>query len=406
MNNQLSCSIKFYGGTIRGDMDSIYLDHSATTPMDPRVFEAMQPYYTEEFGNAASIHSFGQKARLAVEDARAQVAELIGSKTNEIFFTSGGTESDNTALRGVATGNRSKGNHIITTTIEHSAVLKTCRQLEKEGFQVSYIPTDDQGLVKLNRLRKEIKAETILISVMHGNNEIGVIEPIEEISALAKKQGIYFHTDAVQTTGKILLDVQKLGVDLLSLSAHKFHGPKGMGALYVRPNVRMDPLVYGGTHERNRRAGTLNVAGIVGLGKACALAKMATDELNTRVRSLRDRLEKGILEKIEETSVNGSTIHRLPHLSNISFRHLEGEALLIALDFHGVAVSTGSACSSGVVEPSHVLIAIGTPPSLRNSAIRFSLSRMNTKEDISCLLQILPPIVERIRKASPLYRTS
>ena len=386
-------------------MGSIYLDHSATTPMDPRVFEAMQPYYAEDFGNAASIHSFGQKARLAVEDARAQVAELIGSKTNEIFFTSGGTESDNTALRGVVTGNRSKGNHIITTTIEHSAILKTCQQLEKEGFQVSYIPTDDQGLVKLNRLQKEIRAETILISVMHGNNEIGVIEPIKEISTLAKEQGIYFHTDAVQTTGKILLDVQKLGVDLLSLSAHKFHGPKGIGALYVRHNVQMDPLVYGGTHERSRRAGTLNVAGIVGLGKACTLAKMATDELNTRVRSLRDQLEKGILEKIEETSVNGSTIHRLPHLSNISFRHLEGEALLIALDFHGVAVSTGSACSSGVVEPSHVLIAIGTPPSLRNSAIRFSLSRMNTKEDISCLLQILPPIVERIRKASPLYRT-
>ena len=385
-------------------MRQVYLDNSATTPLDEHVFEAMRPYYTEEFGNASSIHSWGQRARSAVEDARAQVAELIGAKTNEVVFTSGGTESNNTALRGVASRNRAKGNHIVTTTIEHSAVLRTCEQLEKEGFRLSYVPVDRQGLVGLDRLKEAIEAETILISIMHANNEIGAIEPVDEIASLAKEAGILFHTDAVQAVGKIPVNVQKLEVDLLSLSAHKLHGPKGVGVLFVKRGTVMDPLMHGGTHERNRRAGTLNVAGIIGLGKACELARAALEDLNSRVCSLRDKLETGILKGVPETAVNGSTTHRLPHLTNISFRHLEGEALLISLDFQGVAVSTGSACSSGAVEPSHVLTALGIAPKLRDSAIRFSLSRMNSEEDIDYVLQILPQIAERMREVTPLYR--
>ena len=385
-------------------MPQVYLDNSATTPLDEHVFEAMRPYYTEEFGNASSIHSWGQRARSAVEDARAQVAELIGAKTNEVVFTSGGTESNNTALRGVASRNRTKGNHIVTTTIEHSAVLRTCEQLEKEGFRLSYVPVDRQGLVGLDRLKEAIEAETILISIMHANNEIGAIEPVDEIASLAKEAGILFHTDAVQAVGKIPVNVRKLEVDLLSLSAHKLHGPKGVGVLFVKRGTVMDPLMHGGTHERNRRAGTLNVAGIIGLGKACELARAALEDLNSRVCSLRDKLETGILKGVPETAVNGSTTHRLPHLTNISFRHLEGEALLISLDFQGVAVSTGSACSSGAVEPSHVLTALGIAPKLRDSAIRFSLSRMNSEEDIDYVLQILPQIAERMREVTPLYR--
>ena len=385
-------------------MRQVYLDNSATTPLDERVFEAMRPYYTEEFGNASSIHSWGQRARSAVENARSQVAGLIGANTSEVIFTSGGTESSNTTLRGVATRNRSKGTHIITTTIEHSAVLRTCEQLGKEGFRLSYVPVDRQGVVRLDRLKEAIEAETILISVMHANNEIGAIEPVDEIAGLTKEAGIFFHTDAVQAVGKIPVNVQKANVDLLSLSAHKLHGPKGVGALFVKRGTVMDPLMHGGTHERSRRAGTLNVAGIVGMGKACELAHAALEDLNSRVRSLRDKLETGILKGIPETVVNGSTTHRLPHLTNISFRHLEGEALLISLDLQEVAVSTGSACSSGAVEPSHVLTALGIAPKLRDSAIRFSLSRMNTEEDIDYVLQILPQIVERMREVSPLYR--
>ena len=385
-------------------MQTVYLDNSATTPLDELVLESMRPYLTREFGNPSSIHSWGQRARSTVEDARAQVAELIGADTNEIVFTSGGTESNNTALRGVATRNLSKGNHIITTTIEHSAVLRTCEQLEKEGFRLSYLPVDHQGLLCLGHLKEAIEKETILISIMQANNEIGSIQPIGDIAALAKESGIFFHTDAVQAVGKIPMDVHKLEIDLFSLSAHKFHGPKGIGALFVKRGTVMDPLMRGGSHERNRRAGTLNVAGIVGLGKACELAHTALKDLNSRVCSLRDKLETGILEKIPGTVVNGSTIHRLPHLTNISFCDLEGEALLISLDLQGIAVSTGSACSSGAIEPSHVLSALGIAPKLRKSAIRFSLSRINTEEDIDYVLQTLLQIVERMREIAPLYR--
>ncbi|MCH8259949.1 MAG: cysteine desulfurase NifS [Planctomycetes bacterium] len=387
-------------------MRQVYLDNNATTLVDPAVFEAMTPFYLEDYGNASSIHALGQKARAAVEDARSQVADLIGAETGAIVFTSGGTESDNTALRGVAMALRSKGSHIITTTIEHSAILHTCRQLEEEGFRVTYLPVDRLGLLSLDRLREAIDEDTILISVMHANNEIGIIEPLKKMAVLARERGVLFHTDAVQTVGKIALDVGDLGVDLLSLSAHKFHGPKGVGALYVRGDVAMFPLLHGGSHARSRRAGTLNVPGIVGLGKTCELAKASLEDFGTRVRGLRDKLEKGIIEGIPDAFVNGSTTERVPHLSNISFRLIEGEALLIALDFQGVAVSTGSACSSGTVEPSHVLTALGGDRNRQKSAIRFSLGRVNNDEDIDYVLGILPKMVEKMRQVSPIYRTA
>lgn len=385
-------------------MRQVYLDNNATTLLDPAVFEAMSPYYTQDYGNASSIHAPGQKARSAIEDARAHVADLIGAKTSEIVFTSGATESDNTALRGVAMALHPKGQHIITTAIEHLAVLDTCRQLEEEGFRVSYLPVDQQGFLSLDRLQEAIDEDTILISVMHANNEIGVVEPVREIAALAKERGILFHTDAVQTVGKIPVDVSDLGVDLLSLSAHKFHGPKGVGALYIRGDVTISPLLYGGAQERGRRAGTLNVPGIVGLGKTCEMAKGALDDFGTRVRRIRDKLENGIVGNVSNVFVNGSKTDRVPHLSNISFLGVEGEALLIALDLQGIAVSTGSACSSGTVESSHVLSALRGNRDLHRSAIRFSLSRMNNDEDIEYVLSVLPETIKRMRQVSPTYR--
>lgn len=385
-------------------MQQVYLDNNATTPLDPLVFKAMKPHYMEDFGNASSIHTYGQKANSAVENARRQVSELIGARPNEIVFTSGGTEADNTALRGVLTHHRARGNHIITAVTEHSAVLQTCEQLEKENFRVTYLPVDREGMISLDRLEKAIDEETILISIMHANSEIGVIQPIQDMAALAREKKVLFHTDAVQTVAKIPVNVEELGVDLLSLSAHKFHGPKGVGALYIRSGVKMDPLLYGGSHERSRRAGTVNVPGIVGLGRSAELAREELKELDTRVKALRDRLEKGILEHISGTAVNGSRTHRIPHLTNISFRAIEGEALLISLDFQGVAVSTGSACSSGTVEPSHVLTALGGNHKLHKSAIRFTLSRMTSGGEIDYVLSILPEIVERMREVTPLYR--
>lgn len=385
-------------------MQQVYLDNNATTPLDPLVFKAMKPHYMEDFGNASSIHTYGQKANSAVENARRQVSELIGARPNEIVFTSGGTEADNTALRGVLTHHRARGNHIITAVTEHSAVLQTCEQLEKENFRVTYLPVDREGMISLDRLEKAIDEETILISIMHANSEIGVIQPIQDMAALAREKKVLFHSDAVQTVAKIPVNVEELGVDLLSLSAHKFHGPKGVGALYIRSGVKMDPLLYGGSHERSRRAGTVNVPGIVGLGRSAELAREELKALDTRVKALRDRLEKGILEHISGTAVNGSRTHRIPHLTNISFRAIEGEALLISLDFQGVAVSTGSACSSGTVEPSHVLTALGGNHKLHKSAIRFTLSRMTSGGEIDYVLSILPEIVERMREVTPLYR--
>ena len=383
-------------------MKQVYLDNNATTALDARVWEAMLPYYRQDFGNASSIHGWGQRARAAVEEARQKVADLIGASSRDIVFTSGGTESDNTALQGVVAAARSRGDHIITTVVEHPAVLRACDRLEENGLRITRLPVDPDGLVDVQRLEGAIDRETILISVMHANNEIGSIQPIREIASLARQRGVLFHTDAVQSVGKIPVDVESLGVDLLSLSAHKIHGPKGMGALYVRQAVEMTPLLYGGSQERSRRAGTENVPGIVGLGVACELAGQALEDFDMGVCQLRDRLEEGILESIPHTLLNGGRTHRMPHVTNISFRYVEGEALLISLDFQGIAVSTGSACSSGTLEPSSVILAIGRRGDAAQGALRFSLSRMTRDEDIDYTLSILGETVTRMRELSPL----
>ena len=372
--------------------------------MDPLVLEAVLPHFLEDFGNASSIHEYGQKARASIEEARRHVARLIGAEPKEVVFTSGGTESDNTAIRGVCGFHRSRGNHIVTTTVEHPAILRSCEQLESEGFRVTYVPVDRDGLIQMEQLREAVDDQTILISVMHANNEIGTIQPVEEISQIAREREVVFHTDAVQSVGKIPLEVGRLGVGLLSLSGHKLHAPKGVGALYVRQGVSMDALLHGGSHERNRRGGTENVPGVVGLGKACELGQLGLDDFDLRVRKLRDKLEAGIIEAVPDTIVNGSVSSRMPHVSNISFQGIEGEALLISLDLQGIAVSTGAACASGSLEPSHVLRAMKISSSRVDSAIRFSLSRMNSDEDIDHALKVVPETVERMRELSPLYR--
>lgn len=382
----------------------IYLDNSATTRVKEEVFEAMRPYFLTQFGNASSIHTFGQECKAALEDSREQVARLIGAEPKEIVFTSGGTESDNTSLRGIASHHRLRGNHIITSAIEHPAVLKTCRQLESEGFRVSVLPVSEEGLVDIEAVREAITAETILISIMHANNEIGTIQPIGKIAELARQHKIVFHADAVQSTGKIPVDVKALGVDLLSISAHKIHGPKGVGALYVRRGVKFLPLMFGGSHERSRRAGTESIPLIVGLAKACELAAQNLPRMEGEVRRLRDRLEEGLLRSIANVQVNGSRQHRLPNISNLNFDFVEGEGLLISLDFLGIAVSTGSACSSGSLEPSHVLTAIGRKSDRAHGSLRFSLSVETTQEEIQKTLEALPPIVERLRSISPAGR--
>ena len=382
----------------------VYLDNNATTRVDPLVLEAVLPHFLEDFGNASSIHEYGQKARASIEEARRHVARLIEAEPKEVVFTSGGTESDNTAIRGVCGFHRSRGNHIVTTTVEHPAILRSCEQLESEGFRVTYVPVDRDGLIQMEQLREAVDDQTILISVMHANNEIGTIQPVEEISQIAREREIVFHTDAVQSVGKIPLEVGRLGVGLLSLSGHKLHAPKGVGALYVRQGVSMDALLHGGSHERNRRGGTENVPGVVGLGKACELGQLGLDDFDLRVRKLRDKLEAGIIEAVPDTIVNGSVGSRMPHVSNISFQGIEGEALLISLDLQGIAVSTGAACASGSLEPSHVLRAMKISSSRVDSAIRFSLSRMNSDEDIDYALKVVPETVERMRELSPLYR--
>jgi cysteine desulfurase len=385
-------------------MRKVYLDNNATTPLDPEVFEAMRAAYLEDFGNPSSIHAYGQKARGALENARREVAALIGAEAREIVFTSGGTEADNTALRGAACMLRSKGDHIITSAIEHPAILRTCEQLEKEGFRVSYIRVGRDGLVDPDDVKAHVESKTILISIMHVNNETGAIQPIESIGSMARERDIPFHSDAVQSAGKLELDVKKLNVDLLSLSGHKFHGPKGMGALYLRRGVRFQPLLLGGSHERSRRAGTENVPGAAGLAAACRLAQRHLADFGTRVRGLRDRLEQEVLRAIPQTTVNGSVDRRAPHVSNLSFRYLEGEALLIALDFQGIAVSTGAACSSGSLQPSHVLKAMGQAPELIHGSVRFSFSRMLNEEDVDYVVEVLSTTVARMREMSPHYR--
>ncbi len=389
-------------------MRRIYLDNNATTPLAPEVFEAMKPYLIEGYGNASSIHWFGQQAKAAVERAREQVARLINARPSEIVFTSGGTEGDNAALFGIVEAARPQGNyeakHVVTSSIEHHAVLNTAKALEKRGVRVTYVRVGSSGVVDPADVERAIRPETVLVSIMHANNELGTVQPIEEIGRIASQHDIYFHTDAVQSVGKISVDVEKLGVDLLSLSGHKLHGPKGVGALYVRKGTILRPLLYGGHHERDRRPGTENVAGIVGFGKAAELALAPLSDEATRVGTLRDRLESAILRDVPLVAVNGDRARRLPTTTNLGFEHIEGEGFVIAMDLKGVACSTGAACSSGSLEPSHVLSAIGLTPAQARSSIRFSLGRFNTPEDVDHALEVLPPVVERLRAVSPHYK--
>jgi len=376
----------------------VYLDNSATTRVDDQVIEAMIPFMREIFGNASSIHTFGQEARAAVEESRREVAELLGADTREIVFTSGGTESDNTALWGVFRSGCRPGNHIITTRVEHPAILATCKALESSGAEVTYVPVNSGGRADPAEIAAAITDRTILISVMHANNETGVIQPIEEISAIARERGIVMHTDAVQSVGKIPVNVRELGVDLLSLSGHKIHAPKGIGVLYVRKGTRLMPFMTGGSHERKRRAGTENVPGIVGLGTAARLALERLPEMHARVGDLRNRLEARIREQIEGVRVNGTPEHRLPNIANLSFEGIEGEAAVIAMDLEGVAVSTGSACSSGSLEPSHVLMAMGLRPEVVQGSLRLSLCYHNAEPEINKAAETLERVTERLRR--------
>jgi len=382
-------------------MHPVYLDNNATTPVDPEVYEAMTPFLKEEYGNASSAHERGQRARKAVEESRSQVAELLGCPEREVMFTSGGTEADNLAVWGLAMRYRDRGTHIVTTKIEHPAVLRTCEVLEHDGFQVTYLDAGPDGIVSPDDVARATGGDTILVSVMYVNNETGAVQPLSAIARVARKNGAFVHTDAVQAAGKIPVDVQQLGVDLLSISAHKFHGPKGVGALFVRDGVEVVPWMLGGSHERGRRGGTENVPGIVGLGKACSVANRRLDEFMSVIGGLRDRLEEGILETIPGTHVNGSRSARAPHATNISFDDIGGEALLVALDFQGIAVSTGAACAAGSISLSHVLSAMSVSEERIKGAIRFSLGRFTSAEDIDHVLRTLPDLVQRAREAAP-----
>jgi len=385
-------------------MRRVYLDNNATTPTHPEVVKAMLPYYEEIFGNASSIHQFGQEARKAIDESREKISDFIGAKPEEIVFTSGGTESDNFAIKGVAYVNEKKGKHIITSSIEHHAVLNTCKYLEKQGFKITYLPVDKYGLVSPSDVEKAITKETILITIMHANNEVGTIEPIAEIGKIAKEKEIYFHTDAVQSVGKIPVNVDKLNVDLLSLSAHKIYGPKGIGALYIRKGTKIQSLIHGGHHEKNRRAGTENVPGIVGLSKAIEIAKTSMDKETIYLTNLRNKLYNGIREKIDYVYLNGHPEKKLPNTLNMSFEFVEGESIILNLDMKGVAVSSGSACTSGSLEPSHVLKAMGVEPAVAQGSIRFSFGKDNTEQDIDYVLEILPEIIFRLRAMSPFYK--
>ena len=382
-------------------MHRVYFDNNATTPLLPEVFEAMRPYFFEKFGNASSIHQQGQQARSAVEHAREQVAELLNCRPAEIVFTSGGTEGDNLALFGLAR----PGDHIITSAIEHHAVLNSCHRLEEMGCNVTYLPVDGRGLVDPDDIRRALRPETKLVSIMFANNETGVLQAVNEIGKIAAEADVYFHTDAVQAAGKIPVDVKETGCDLLTISAHKFHGPQGTGALFVRKGTLPQPLFYGGRHERSRRAGTENLAGIVGLGKAAEIALAGfADGSVAQLTALRDRLENTVLESIEQVAVNGGGAPRTPNTSNISFDCIEGEAMVIALDLKGLSVSTGAACSSGAIEPSHVLTAMGLSADRARGSIRFSLGKQNTAEDVEFALELIPQVLNRLREISPVYK--
>ncbi|WP_416197862.1 MAG: cysteine desulfurase NifS [Sporanaerobacter sp.] len=381
----------------------IYMDNAATTPTKKEVLAEMLPYFSEKYGNPSSIYSLGGQSKNAIEKAREQVATVLGAKSKEIYFTSGGSEADNWAIKGIAFANRHKGNHIITSKIEHHAVLHTCEFLERQGFRITYLDVDEYGVVDIEQLKSSITDETILISIMFANNEIGTIQPIKEIGEIAKEKGIYFHTDAVQAIGNIKIDVNELNIDLLSLSAHKFYGPKGIGALYIRQGVKLDNLIEGGAQEKNKRAGTENVPGIVGLGKAIELAYEKLDEHNKKLISLRERLIKGVFDNIEDVRLNGHPTNRLPGNTNFCFKYIEGESLLLSLDMEGVAGSSGSACTSGSLDPSHVLLAIGLPHEIAHGSLRLTLGDFNTEEEVDYVVEKLIPIVQRLRDMSPLY---
>jgi len=384
-------------------MRRVYMDHAATTPVDPAVVEAMLPHFSEYFGNASSLHSFGREAHDAMEAARQKLASLIGAERKEVIFTSGGTESDNLAIKGVAYKNREMGDHIITSSIEHPAVLETCQYLEAQGFKVTYLPVDKDGMVQLSDLEKAITKKTILISIMHANNEIGTIEPVEEIGKIAREHEVYFHTDAVQTVGKTPIDVKSMNIDMLSMSAHKIYGPKGVGAVYIRKGVRCDPIIHGGGHEGGMRSSTENVAGIVGLGKAAELAKERLAADIPYLTSLRDRLTKGVLESIPESHLNGHPSRRLANNAHFRFAAIEGESLIMSLDAKGIAGSTGSACSSKKLLPSHVLLAIGLNEVEAHGSLRLTLGRENTNEDVDYVLNALQEVVGNLRSMSPLW---
>ncbi|MEL7567886.1 MAG: cysteine desulfurase NifS [Dehalobacterium sp.] len=383
-------------------MKQIYMDHGATTPLHPEVIALMTDVMKNVYGNPSSLHSFGREAKKYVDEARQKVADLIGAKFEEIYFTSGGTESDNIAILGAAYGNSKKGKHVITSSVEHHAVLDPCHQLEKSGYELTVLPVDQYGMVDPEQVKEAIRDDTVLITIMHANNEVGTIQPVEEISKIAKEKGVFLHTDCVQSVGKIPVNVDALGADLLTFSSHKIYGPKGMGVLYKRKGVRVQPLVYGGGQERKIRSGTENTLGIIGFGKAAEIAARDLETENIRVKALRDRLIKGVLDKIPHTCLNGHPEKRLPHNAHFSFAYVEGESLLLSLDMKGIAVSSGSACSSTSLQASHVLTATGLAQELVHGSVRFTLGRDNTEEDIDYVLGVLPEIVARFRSFSPL----
>ncbi len=381
----------------------IYVDHAATTAVKKEVLDAMIPYYTEKYGNPSSIYSIGRESKKAIEEARDKVAAAISAQPKEIFFTGSGTEADNWAIKGVAYANRQKGKHIITSAIEHHAVLHTCQYLESDGFEVTYLPVDENGLIRLDDLKKAIRPDTILITIMFANNEIGTIQPIAEIGQIAKEHKIYFHTDAVQAMGNVHINVEEMNIDLLSMSSHKFYGPKGIGALYIRKGTKIISFMHGGAQERGRRASTENVAAIVGFGKAIELATSNMDEYNKKLTAFRNRTIDEIQKRVPFIKLNGDRYKRLPGNVNFSFSFIEGESLLLMLDMKGIAASSGSACTSGSLDPSHVLLAIGLPHETAHGSLRISYGDENTNEDVDYILETIPPIVERLREMSPLY---
>jgi len=385
-------------------MKRIYLDHSATTPVDPQVAELMLKYYLEYYGNPSSVHFFGRQVKKALEEARIQVASLIKADPTEITFTSGGTEADNLAIQGAARARASKGKHLITSAIEHHAVLDTFHYLAKNGYEITVLPVDEEGIVRVDDLRKALRSDTILISIMHANNEVGAIQPIAEIGEIAREKDILFHVDAVQSLGKLPIDVKNMNIDLLTISSHKIYGPKGVGALYVRKGIKISPLIFGGSQERKLRSGTENAPGIIGFGKACELADQRMEEENKRLTRLRDKLMNGIVSKIEKVKINGPIgAKRLPNNVNFSVYYVEGESLLLSLDMLGIAASSGSACTSGSLDPSHVLLEMGLSHEVAHGSLRLSLGNQNTEEDIDFVLEELPKIVDRLRAMSPLY---